>query len=126
MHLSSRRAGHGSDDADLGFDPLELEGDDCVPPPDEGAALFPFAQDIPLSGAAPLSTDGTDGRVLARVRDLEGLGRRLDAIMVLRQALGEEQGNVRIRLRLAELLEAGGEGEAALESLAEGVRATRG
>jgi Flp pilus assembly protein TadD len=124
MHLHSRRVASG-DDADFGFDPLALEGDARDVAPDEGPALFPFAADFPPSLLAESGSDVDephDARVLVRVRDLEGLGRRLDAIMVLRQSLGEEPGNVRLRLRLAELLEANGEEDTALEELETGLR----
>src|SRR6187455_220687 len=127
MHLHSRRSTPG-DDADFGFDPLALEGDAREVAPDEGPALFPFAADFPPSLLAESSSrvdEPHDARVLVRVRDLEGLGRRLDAIMVLRQSLGEEPGNVRLRHRLAELLEASGEEDTALEELEAGIRASR-
>ena len=128
MHLNSRRSA-SSDDADLGFDPLALEGDARDVAPDEGPTLFPFSGDFPPSVMAESGTRGDephDARVLVRVRDLDTLGRRLDAIMVLRQAIGEEPANVRLRLRLAELLEASGEEDSALEELEAGIRATRG
>ena len=86
MHLHSRRSTPG-DDADFGFDPLALEGDAREVGADEGPALFPFAADFPPSLLAESSSrvdEPHDARVLVRVRDLEGLGRRLDAIMVLR------------------------------------------
>src|SRR5678815_56558 len=126
MHLHSRRS-TPDDDADFGFDPLALEGDAREVAPDEGPALFPFAADFPPSLLAESTRvdEPHDTRVLVRVRDLEGLGRRLDAIMVLRQSLGEEPGNVRLRLRLAELLEASGEEDTALEELEAGIGASR-
>lgn len=125
MYLHSRR--HPNDAADLGFDPLALEGDAPASAPDEGAALFPFAEDFPsasMTEAWGRIEETQDARVLVRVRELEALGRRLDAIMVLRQSLGEEPGNTRLRLRLAELLEASGEVDTALEELETGIRAT--
>jgi len=109
MHLFNRRAGHGSDDADLGFDPTALEGDPREPATDEATALIPFAADLPPAwSAGPGEEEGgsIEARVLSRVRDLEQLGRRLDAIPVVRQALGEAPAEVGLRLRLAELLEA--------------------
>ncbi len=129
MHLFNRRAGHGSDDADLGFDPTPLEGDPREPAQDEGPALVPFGADFPPAWSTRSGEDeggSLEARVLARVRDLELLGRSLDGLPVLRQALSEAPVAVPLWLRLAELLEGSGEEDAALDELDQGLRLTKG
>ena len=112
-HLYTRRAGPGRDDATLGFDPPALEGDLRIQAPDEGPALRPYALDLPL----------TSSSALRRVRELEGQGRRLGAILVLRQLLRDTPGEVEVHLRLAHLLELTGEPQTAIAALDVGIAA---
>lgn len=129
MRLHNQRAGHGARDAELGFHPAALQGDLFHEGTDEGPALVPFAADIPaLAPGGPDRFEGEvePGSVLRRAEDLEHLGRRLDAILVLRQAVVDAPADVDLLFRLVDLLEAAGESEESLEVLDAGLKATRG
>src|SRR2546426_893609 len=108
-----------ADGGDLdGSDLLDLEGDPIEPAADEIGALRPFGRE--LSGAvlvgAPLDLPEAD-RVLRRATELVSLGRRLDALLLLRQSLEECPGASAARMLLAEVLEQGGDTEEALSQL---------
>jgi len=128
MFLHNHRAGHGARDAALGFPSPALQGDRYEAGLDEGPALRPFAADIAalVEGRAAPDPAGADpGQVLRRAEDLEQLGRRLDAVLVLRQAVASAPGNEELLFRLVRLLEASGEGEEALEALDAGLQPAR-
>ena len=125
--LFNRRAGDGADHAELGLDSSQLEGDLRDPGPDEAPALRPFAAAIPLTQQAlpeALPDEPEPVRVLRRVGDLEKLGRRLDATLVLRQAVLDAPDDVDLLLNLARVLEAEGEADEALAALELGLQAT--
>ena len=102
-----------------GFDRSDLEGDAIGTVADEIPWLRPFGADIPGPALAePGSAPEPEGvRILRQARDLAGLGRRLDAVLLLRRWLEDSPGDPAARSHLAELLEQGGELEAALVEL---------
>ena len=117
---------------DLTRDGPELplhEGDLLGPDADEGPALRPYASEFPAlpspasrGGEAASLSDGAFQRALEQ----EQLGRRLDAIMTLRQLLTDDPVHIEGRIRLAHLLETTGEPDAALSLLSEGLSRSPG
>jgi Flp pilus assembly protein TadD len=100
------------------------EGDLWGPDADEGPALRPFASEFPalpptasMVGEAATLTDSA----FQRAHEQEQLGRRLDAIMTLRQLLTDDPAHVAGRIRLAHLLETTGDPDAALQLLSDGL-----
>ena len=120
MHRLRNSRAPDSDEAALeGFDRLDLEGDAIGPVGDEIASLRPFGADIPglpLAGGAA-AREPEEVRVPRQARELALLGRRLDAVLLLRRYLEEAPGDGAVRALLAELLDEGGEPEPALEEL---------
>jgi Flp pilus assembly protein TadD len=116
--IANSRAGL-PDPADFeGFVPTSLEGDPTEPGPDAIASLRPFGRDIPDQRLPAAVNDGSpDDREPARARALAGRGRRLDAIIVLREFLRERPRLVEPRLSLAELLAEGGDHDGAIDEL---------
>jgi Flp pilus assembly protein TadD len=105
-----------------------LEGELRYPDPEESGLLLPFGTELPPEAAAiPAGEAGSSlEQTLRQAADLERLGRRLDAMLVLRRALRETTSDHRLFLTLAELVEADGGPEEALSILDDGLRATGG
>jgi tetratricopeptide (TPR) repeat protein len=102
-----------------GFDRIDLEGDPIAPVVDELPWLRPLGTDIPghsLPGH-PNDEEPESTRVPRRARELDASGRRLDALLLLRGYLGEAPNDAVVRTLLAELLDEGGDPEAALDEL---------
>lgn len=100
-----------------GFDRDGQEGDVLGGPEDEIQALRPFGAEIPglvLTRSAGAAEPDTL-RIPRQARELVALGRRLDAILLLRRHLEDEPRDATVRALLGELLEEGGEREQALE-----------
>ncbi len=107
-----------------GFDRLDLEGDAIGPAAEEIPWLRPFGADLPGpvladSPSDPAETEGT--KTLRQARALLELGRRLDAMLLLRRSIGEDPrgADPSARMLLAELLDQVGEPEAAIGELSE-------
>lgn len=118
--LRNSRAPEPDERAIEGFDRMELEGDAIGPVADEISWLRPFGWDIP---GPPLVAGGGDAEpealgVPRQVRDLVALGRRLDAVLLLRRYLDDAPHDAGVRGLLAELLDQEGEAEAALTEYA--------
>ena len=117
--LRTTRAPEPDDFAHEGFDRIDLEGDAVGPVLDEIAWLTPFGSDFetePVSEAA--LTEGPSGPgIPGQALELVARGRRLDALLLLRRSLEDTPGNTAVRLLYAELLEAGGESELAIDEL---------
>jgi len=114
--LRNSRAPEPDERAIEGFDRMELEGDAIGPVADEISWLRPFGWDIP---GPLLAAPGTDAEpeaigVPRQARELAALGRRLDAVLLLRSYLDDSPHDAAVRGILAELLDQGGEAEAAL------------
>ncbi len=123
-----RRLHHSRSDAGEaraleGFDAGPLEGDLVGSSRDEGPLLRPYAADFsePVVGVAQTTLAADEDRDLRRARELEGLGRRLDAVLVLRQALADRPEAVDVRLALASMLDRNGDTEDAIEVLTAGL-----
>lgn len=117
--LHNSRAPEPDESAIEGFDRVELEGDPIVPVVDEIPWLRPLGSDLPgppLTLAAE-AAENEATRVIRQARELCGLSRRLDAILLLRRHLDEAPGDAAARGLFAELLEQAGEVDAALEEL---------
>lgn len=95
-----------------------LEGDPATAGPDAIASLRPFGRDVPeqqlIESRAP--TAEPTGPV-ERAQALAARGRRLDAIIVLRDLVREQPRSTEPRLALAALLEETGELEEAIAEL---------
>ncbi len=117
--LRSSRAPEPDDAAIEGFDRLDLEGDAIGPVADEVAWLRPFGADVPGLILADLSTGPEPEaiRVPRQARELTALGRRLDAVLLLRRYLEDSPRDAAVRATLAEFLDDGGEPEEALDEL---------
>ena len=108
--------------ASQGFDRTELEGSAIEPVAEEITWLRVFGADLPgplLSGASRTESETPSDRLLREARELIALGRRLDALLLLRHAVepGPHPALVQSRLLLAELLEQTGETDEALAEL---------
>ncbi len=128
-HLFNRRQGDGAEHDLSGAAADPLEGELRSRATDEGAARLPFADEFPPVAAAIPEGDTADAaldQVLARAADLDRLGRRLDAILVLRSAVADGAPDPRLFQALANLMEAAGDAEEALGALDEGLRVTSG
>jgi len=121
--LFTSRAGLGETGALEGIEGFPLEGDPLTAPVDEGPVLRPYAALLPDVAEAAIAADAlpAEERALRRAAELEHLGRRLDAILVLRQLVGERPEEDVPRLRLVRLLETVGEVEEALAVLSAGL-----
>ena len=117
--LRNSRAPEPDESALEGFDRADLEGDVIGPVVDEIAWLRPFGADIPglvlTAGVDDSEPEAT--RVSRQARELAVLGRRLDALLLLRRHLADHPRDAMVRGLLAELLDHGGETETALEEL---------
>ena len=116
--------------ASQGFDRAELEGSAIEPVAEEITWLRVFGADLPgplLSDSSGMESETAGDRLLRQARELVGLGRRLDALLLLRYALepGAHPAVVQSRLLLAELLEQTGETEEALAELGLALQADR-
>jgi Flp pilus assembly protein TadD len=117
--LRTARAPEPDDFADEGFDRIDLEGDAVGPVRDEIAWLTPFGSEFE---AEPLA-DGVQDEsrpghgIPGQARELVARGRRLDAVLLLRRHLADVPGDAEVRLLHAELLEAGGDAELAIDEL---------
>ena len=117
--LRTARAQEPDDFADEGFDRIDLEGDAVGPVLDEIAWLTPFGSEFepePLSDAA-LDESQPGAGIAGQARELVARGRRLDAMLLLRRRLEDVPGDGAVRLLHAELLEAGGDAELAIDEL---------
>lgn len=102
-----------------GFDRTGFEGDAVAPPGDEIVSLRPFGTDIPdliLIGSR-LADEPEGLRIPRQARELVGLGRRLDAMLLLRRHLVDSPRDAVVRTLLAKLIDEGGDSEIALEEL---------
>lgn len=117
--LRNSRAPESDEPALQGFDRLDLEGDAIGPAGDEIVSLRPFGADIPglVLASAAAAQEPEPVRVPRQARELVALGRRLDAVLLLRRYLEDAPGDGAARSLLAELLDEGGEPEPALEEL---------
>lgn len=101
----------------------ELEADPLAEGPDAIAALRPFGGMTPesrLPVAEPVDSPLAERYRLAMA--LAGRGRRLDAILVLRQLIEAAPGAHEPRVSLADLLLASGEPEDAADALTEAIK----
>lgn len=119
--LFTRRTGPdlGREGPDLPFH----EGDLLGPDADEGPSLRPYASEVPALVPLPQTAVGpspADSAFLAALEQ-ERLGRRLEAIMGLRQLVADDPAHVEGRIRLAHLLDTTGDPEAANDLLSEGL-----
>jgi tetratricopeptide (TPR) repeat protein len=109
-----------------GFDRADLEGDAVGPIADEIPWLRPFGTDVPgfmlTDSAATQEPEAI--RVPRQARELTAIGRRLDAVLLLRRYLDEAPGDAAVRTLLAESLEENGEPEDALEELSRALKDT--
>jgi Flp pilus assembly protein TadD len=120
--LRNNRSPDPDELASQGFDRADLEGSAIEPVAEEIPWLRVFGADLPgslLSEPPGAESEATADRVLRQARELIGLGRKLDALLLLRHTLepGTHPAVPQARLLLAELLEQTGEIEAALEEL---------
>jgi len=113
-----------ADGGDLdGSDLLDLEGDPIEPAADEIGALRPFGRELAGAVLVGAAVDIPEAdRVLRRATELVTLGRRLDAVRLLRQCLEESPGASAARVLLAEVREQGGDTEEALSQLTAALR----
>lgn len=116
--------------ASQGFDPTDLEGSAIEPVAEEIPWLRVFGADLPgplLAESPDADAESPGDQLLRQARGLIVLGRRLDALLLLRHSLepGPHPANAPARLLLAELLEQSGETEAALEELGLALQADR-
>jgi len=114
--LQNSRAPEPDERAIEGFDRLELEGDAIGPVADEISWLRPFGWDIAAPPPAPPGSEAEPEAVGVprQARELAALGRRLDALLLLRRYLDDHPRDATVRGLHAELLDQGGEAEAAL------------
>ena len=120
MHrLHNSRASHAEPRDLEGFTDSTLEGDWDTAGPDAIASLRPFGRDVPEQQIPDAScTSATEpASPLDQALALAARGRRLDAIMLLRDLVHERPTATELRLALAQLLEESGEPEEALAEL---------
>ena len=120
--LRNSRSPDPDEIASQGFDRTDLEGSAIEPVAEEIPWLRVFGADLPgplLTESPGAESETPEDRLLRQARELIGLGRRLDALLLLRHSLepGSHPANAPARLLVAELLEQTGEIEAALEEL---------
>lgn len=114
--LHNSRAPEPDERAIEGFDRMDLEGDAIGPVADEISWLRPFGWDIPAPTPPPpgVAAEPEAIGVPRQARELAALGRPLDALLLLRRYLDDSPHDAAVRGLLAELLDQGGEAEAAL------------
>ncbi|HEV8195091.1 MAG TPA: tetratricopeptide repeat protein [Gemmatimonadales bacterium] len=117
--LRNSRSPEADEAALEGFDRADLEGDAIGPVIDELPWLRPFGADVPGHALrAGLTADEAESdRVPRRARELVGAGRRLDALLLIRRYLDDAPKDAAVRTLLAELLDDGGDPDAALDEL---------
>src|SRR5437660_11160279 len=97
--LRNSRAPEPDELAIEGFDRLELEGDASGPVSDESVWLRPFGADLPgplLTGTAT-ANEPEALSVPRQARELAALGRRLDAVLLLRRYLDDAPRDAGVR-----------------------------
>lgn len=102
-----------------GFDRIDLEGDTVAPVVDELPWLRPLGADVP-GPSLPIGgseDEPESSRVPRRARELDAAGRRLDALLLLRGYLADTPQDATVRRLVAELLDEGGDPDAALDEL---------
>jgi Flp pilus assembly protein TadD len=117
--LRNSRAPEPDELAIEGFDRMELEGDAIEPVADEIPWLRPFGADVP-GPVIPLGDGDAEPESVSVPRqafELAELGRRLDAVLLLRRYLDDTPQDAGVRAQLAALLDQQGEAEAALDEL---------
>ncbi len=117
--LHNSRAPEPDDIAQEGFDRSDLEGDPIGPVVDEIPWMRPFGADITglVLPVGPGDSEPEATRVPRQARELAALGRRLDALLLLRRYLADQPTDAAVRGFLADILDEGGETETALEEL---------
>ena len=116
--LFTSRAGIGETEALEGREGLPLEGDLLHASADEGPALRPYAATLAVPEPEAATPAGAEAEIaLQRAGELSRLGRRSDAVHVLRSLLAERPGEERASRDLARHLESAGEPDTALEVL---------
>lgn len=117
--LRTARSPDPDDFAEEGFDRGHLEGDAIGPVTDEIPWLRPFGMDIEGLVLAEAASDlePESVRVPRQARELAALGRRLDALLLLRRYLDDAPGDAAVRALLADFLDEGNEPESAIEQL---------
>ena len=119
--LSNSRDNLPHDETLQGFDSLAQEGDLLTPSLDAIGSLRPFGRDVPEQRLGTILTAGSaDGTELARAAALAASGRRLDAMALLRQLIGERPKAVDAMVSLAELHGLAGDWDEAIEQLDRG------
>src|SRR5262245_58089393 len=117
--LRNNRAPEPEESAIEGFDRLDMEGDAIGPVADEISWLRPLGADLtgPVLAGVELPGEPEAERIPREARELAALGRRLDAVLLLRRFLQEQPRQPEIRALLAELVAQGGDTEVALAEL---------
>jgi Flp pilus assembly protein TadD len=117
--LRTARSPDPDDFAEEGFDRSDMEGDSIGPVSDEIPWLRAFGTAIEgLVLADPASELEPEAkRVPRQARELVSLGRRLDALLLLRRYLDDSPRDAEVRALLADLLDDGDEPESAIEQL---------
>lgn len=117
--LRTARAPESELPAIEGFDRAGFEGDPVGPVGDEITTLRPFGGDIPdLVLTRSSGAEEPDAlRIPRQATELVALGRRLDALLLLRRHLDDSPRDAVVRTLLAELLDEGGDSESGLEEL---------
>lgn len=117
--LRTARSPDPDDFAEEGFDRADLEGEAIGPVSDEIPWLRPFGADIEglvlADSATEFEPEAT--RIPRQARELVTLGRRLDALLLLRRYLEDSPRDAEVRTLLAELSDDGDEPEIAMEEL---------
>jgi Flp pilus assembly protein TadD len=117
--LRTARSPDPDDFAEEGFDRTHLEGDAIGPASDEIPWLRPFGADVEglVLAEAASELEPEAARVPRQARELAALGRRLDALLLLRRYLDDAPRDAEVRTLLADFLDDGNEPEGAMEQL---------
>jgi Flp pilus assembly protein TadD len=108
-----------------GFDSVQFEGD--VEAAAGGIGLRPFSREVETVGLPPHRPEGAteEERVLSDAHYLGRMGRRLDALLLLRHHLDADPTAASVRLALAEILEEAGELDEAVAELSQVISGSR-